>query len=120
LLAATVTRVSEQTGVGIALLVPQVASQFGLQATLEHALDQLGDQTSAAGELKLPRVDLSEQAIKGSAGGQLGGGRNPARRSPTSLRTRLNLNIRLQLQISDRLRSRQEKILSDSTLTQTI
>jgi hypothetical protein len=74
LIAAAVPGVREQARGRVTPLLPQVAGQFRLQATLQDGLDQPRQQAASAGELHPPSIDLLEQRIERAGGGQIRGG----------------------------------------------
>jgi hypothetical protein len=55
----------------VALLVAEVLGQLGGQATLEHSLDHLGQESTLAGELQAAAVDLGHQVIEQASINQL-------------------------------------------------
>src|SRR5665213_767848 len=59
-----VTGVREEPAVGIALLIADMVSQLGLQATLQGGLDQPRHEPTIARQLQLTGIDLGEQRIQ--------------------------------------------------------
>lgn len=59
-----VAGVAERRRIRVALVVPQVPGQLGLQPALNGGLDQAGDEPAITGELDLAGVDPGEQIVQ--------------------------------------------------------